>query len=356
MESASETGQLIAASTRKVMQAHCGAAQLKAAEGAWNDALWKELEAAGITTALEPEGKGERGIPAAEALIIVRIAGEFSAPVPLVENLLANWLLLSVGIPSGGGPMSIAPVSGYDQLALVRSGSQWHLKGVAHRVPWARHAAALVVVAKDGAQQYMALVPASSFSVTAQAENLAREARDQVTIDAMLNDDAVRPFAPGFEYLYAVGAAMRVLQMTGALDAVLRLTVQYAQDRKQFGRPIGKFQAIQQNIAVMAANIAAANAAANAVVNFVAENGSVHGIAAAKIRTNEAATIASKLAHQVHGAMGFTQDYELHFLTKRLWSWREEFGNEASWSRKLGGEVCRRGADQLWAFITSEMA
>jgi acyl-CoA dehydrogenase len=148
---------------------------------------------------------------------------------------------------------------------------------------------------------------------------------------------------------------MRVLQMTGALDAVLRLTVQYVQDRKQFGRALGKFQAVQQNIAIMAANIAAARSAANSVTRVVAEAGSDFAIGAAKLRTNEAATIAAKIAHQLHGAMGFTQEYPLHFLTKRLWSWRDEFGNENVWSARLGSAACARGADNLWAFITSEM-
>jgi acyl-CoA dehydrogenase len=148
---------------------------------------------------------------------------------------------------------------------------------------------------------------------------------------------------------------MRVLQMAGALDAALRMTVQYVTHRKQFGRPLGKFQAIQQNIAIMAANTAAAKTAASSVSGLFTGDGSKLGIAAAKLRTNEAVTLAAKLAHQAHGAMGFTREYALHFLTKRLWSWRDEFGNEALWGGRLGGAALQRSADQLWALITSEM-
>jgi acyl-CoA dehydrogenase len=152
-----------------------------------------------------------------------------------------------------------------------------------------------------------------------------------------------------------MGAALRVMQIAGALAAVLELTVEYAQQRRQFGRPIGKFQAIQQSIAVMAANVATALTAADSFGENILRGEGRFSIAAAKLRANEAATVASKLAHQVHGAMGFTQEYGLHFLTKRLWSWRDEFGNENVWGRRLGEEVCRRGPDRLWDFITSEM-
>jgi acyl-CoA dehydrogenase len=270
--------------------------------------------------------------------------------------MLAHWLMARADLPAIQGPLSIAPVNAEERFQLRRTDAGWHLQATASRVPWGRYAAAVVVAAESDGKWFIAVVPRASFLDVAHGENLAREPRDRIHIDASIPNDLVAPFDQGAEGIYTLGAAMRVLQMTGGLDSVLRLTVQYTQDRKQFGRAIGKFQAIQQNVAVMAANIAAARAAANSVVRIIEEDGSSFGIAAAKLRTNEAVAIAAKTAHQVHGAMGFTQEYELHFLTKRLWSWRDEFGSEAAWGRKLGHAVCERGPDQLWAFITSEMA
>ncbi len=350
-----DTSRIIDETIRRLLQPHCTSACLREAEGSWSEPLWRELDEAGFTRALMPMDTGDLEIPMTDALNIIRIAGTFSAPVPLAESMLASWLLASAGIAPAAGPLSIAPVNGEERFALRRTNAGWQLTGTASRVPWGRHAATVVAAAEVDGAGYLAAVPRAAFREVVEGENLAREPRDRICIDAALPDAAVAAFEPGVERLYTLGAAMRVLQMTGALDSVLRLTVRYAQERKQFGRAIGKFQAIQQNVAVMAAHIAAARAAANSVVQNIVEGGSLYGIAAAKLRTNEAATIAAKTAHQVHGAMGFTQEYELHFLTKRLWSWRDEFGSETLWGRKLGHAVCEAGADDVWAFITAEM-
>jgi acyl-CoA dehydrogenase len=355
---ASDTGdarRLIEETAQRLFRPHCSSAQLKAAEGAWSEPLWRELEDAGFTSALMPSGT-DLEIPMADALTIIRIAGSFSAPVPLPESMLAHWLMARAGIAAIQGPLSLAPVNTDESFELRRTGASWHLKATASRVPWGRYAAALVAAVESDGKWFIAVAPRASFVEIVHGENLAREPRDRIRIDASIPESSIAAFDRGADGIYTLGAAIRVLQMTGGLDSVLRLTVQYAQDRKQFGRAIGKFQAIQQNVAVMAANIAAARAAANSVVRIIAEGGSSYGIAAAKLRTNEAVAIAARTAHQVHGAMGFTQEYELHFLTKRLWSWRDEFGSEAAWGCKLGRAVCERGPDQLWDFITSEMS
>jgi hypothetical protein len=350
----SETGQMIAETTHKLLQAHCASEQLRAAEGTFLAPLWRDLVEAGLTIALEPPGKSVLDIAIDDALSIPRIAGGFSAPVPLAENLLANWLLLAADMPQQDGPLTIAPVNAQDRFELERTDAGWHLRGTAARVPWARDAAAIIVIATYKDCDYIAIVPAAACTIE-HGENLAREARDRITINTTLANDAVQPFEQGFEHAYAVGAAIRVVQMAGALDSVLRLSTNYVQERQQFGKPIGKFQAVQQNLAVMASHVAATRAAANSVGKALAGPNPAYGIAAAKIRAGEAATITSRLAHQVHGAMGFTQEYELHFLTKRLWSWRDEFGSEMIWGRYLGREVFKRGADSVWNFITSEM-
>jgi len=76
-------------------------------------------------------------------------------------------------------------------------------------------------------------------------------------------------------------------------------------------------------------------------------------VAVAKVRVGEAAGNGAAIAHQVHGAMGFTYEHSLHHSTRRLWAWREEFGNEAVWAARLGRMVAERGADGLWPFITA---
>jgi alkylation response protein AidB-like acyl-CoA dehydrogenase len=122
----------------------------------------------------------------------------------------------------------------------------------------------------------------------------------------------------------------------------------------QFGRPIGKFQAIQQQLALLAEEAAAALVAVESAAQCIAEGRSSadFAMAAAKIRAGEAAGRVAEIAHQVHGAIGFTEEHSLHHLTRRLWSWRDEFGDEAYWALSLGRLVAKAGGVGLWPLIT----
>ena len=146
---------------------------------------------------------------------------------------------------------------------------------------------------------------------------------------------------------------VRTVQIAGALSRALSLSVQYAQTRVQFGRPIGKFQAVQHNLAVLAGQAAAALAAADMATDALAGGLDPLRVGAAQARAGEAASIAAGLAHQAHGAIGFTQEYELHFATRRLWSWRDEFGNEAEWNGVVGRAVLAAGPDGVWPLLTA---
>jgi len=141
--------------------------------------------------------------------------------------------------------------------------------------------------------------------------------------------------------------------MAGGIESLLQQSVRYATERRQFGRPIGNFQAIQHNLAVLASHAAAASVAAERAFAAADSDNLAFHVAAAKIRAGEAAGIAAGLAHQVHGAIGFTYEHSLHFATRRLWSWRAEFGGESHWSAQLGRHVTARGADALWPDLTA---
>jgi alkylation response protein AidB-like acyl-CoA dehydrogenase len=150
------------------------------------------------------------------------------------------------------------------------------------------------------------------------------------------------------------GALARALLMAGALEGALELAVRYAQERTQFGRRIGQFQAIQQELARFAGEVAAAVAAALSAAGTMERGGDVTlAVASAKIRAAEAAREGALIAHQVHGAIGVTDEYPLHHATLRLWAWREEYGNEAEWAIALGGITQKRGADALWPALTT---
>ena len=162
----------------------------------------------------------------------------------------------------------------------------------------------------------------------------------------------------GGEVTRPYGAFIRVAQAAGAMDAALAMSIDYVNTRQQFGKPLGKFQAVQQVLAVFAVEAAAVNvagAAAAAALDRVAGDAeaALFEIACAKLRTNKAIGQATAIAHQVHGAIGFTLEYDLHNLTGPLLDWRSDHGNDAYWANVLGTKVAKMGGPGLWAEITA---
>ncbi len=323
-----------------------------AEEGEWPEALWSALEENGLTQPLVPEAEGGVGAGWDDTFVIVRAAGYHAAPVPLAETILAGWLLVAAGHEVPMGPLSV--VGEGVALELSRDGTAWRLRGAADRVPWGDRAGHVVVLARYGEALHVVLVPRDAYTVERDV-NIAREPRDALTFDGEV---AVVPAPSGLgeRALAVYGAMFRAGQMAGALDRVLQEAVQYASDRVQFGRPIAKFQAIQQQLAVLAAEAAAADMAARTAFRAAERGDPAFEAACAKIVVGEAAGLGCSVAHQVHGAIGFTYEHVLHFLTRRLWSWRAEFGAESVWAEILGREAAGRGADRLWPDITARQA
>ena len=171
---------------------------------------------------------------------------------------------------------------------------------------------------------------------------------------------AVKPAQKGFDQtsLMLMGGVARSLQIAGSLETMLDVSVRYSNERVAFEKKISKFQAVQHNLAKLAgeaaAALAAASSAADAVANSTAFDESIFlEAAAAKIRCAEAAEKGAAIAHQVHGAIGFTKEHILHRYTMRALAWREDFGNESHWAVELGKLVAARGADELWPLVAS---
>jgi acyl-CoA dehydrogenase len=349
----SELGSLLADTVARLFGALATKELIESAEqGAWPEKLWRALEEGGLTLPLVPEAAGGAGGTWLDAHVVVRAAGRHTAPVPLAETIIAGALLSRAGLEVPFGPLTLAPVHATEALTLARGAGTLTLSGTATRVPWGRHAGHVVTVAELDGRPMVALV-ASSEARISEGANLAREPRDTLVFDgAAVRNAAPAPGVTG-ETIRLYGAMARAAQMAGALDACLEQAVRYATERKQFGRPIGSFQAIQQNLAVLAGHVAAAGIAAESAFRAADRGDARFEIAVAKIRVGEAAGIGAGIAHQTHGAIGFTYEHALHFATRRLWSWRAEFGSESAWARELGERVAARGADALWSDLTA---
>ncbi|MDE0941097.1 MAG: acyl-CoA/acyl-ACP dehydrogenase [Alphaproteobacteria bacterium] len=324
----------------------------EAEAGASQEKLWQAIEENGLPSVLIPEDKGGVGGGWDEAEVVIRAAGKYQAPVPLVESILAGWLLSLAGLDMPTGMLSIAPVRPDEALSITKDG---RVSGTATRVPWGRGVAHLAVFCRCDDAPMIALVPSEAWSVTLEDRNIAAEPRDTLNFDGQALAFAALPDSVDPDRLFAFGALARSSQISGALESVLEQTVQYANDRTQFGQPIGKFQAVQQELARMAGEVAAAGAAVECASRAVDRGGSGAGfeMAVAKIRASEAASIVAGITHQTHGAIGFTYEHSLHFATRRLWSWRAEFGSENYWAEALGRSLASHGGQALWPYLVN---
>jgi acyl-CoA dehydrogenase len=311
--------------------------------GAFDVECWNEVEAAGFTLALLSEEAGGFGLSASDATSILCVAAKHTSRLPLAETMLANWLLADAGLPITSDVTTIALV---DALPSESCRSV-----VAKRVPWARVAGAVVVVTRDGRISRF-----ESPEIIAHGVNLAGEARDDIEIVWSADNSQAEAAPRLFDTYLALCAMMRVVGMSGSAEAALKLSVEYVNDRVQFGRPIGRNQAIQHQLAIMASHVAASNAAADMCASafplVLRDEGRFQAVvASAKMRAGEAAGICSSIAHQVHGAIGFTEEYRLHNLTEQLWSWRDEYGSEVFWSERLADQMFSMTPPSPWQFL-----
>jgi acyl-CoA dehydrogenase len=327
----------------------------RATDAAWKAPLWNALNAAGLPLAWVPELLGGSGASIADGFAVAGVAGRFAMAVPLTETLAAGWLLAQGGIEVPSTPMTVAPGRPRDRISMDGDG---RLNGHAAGVSFAREAEHIAVLADDGGSQHIALVRSEQCRI-AGGRNLAGDAVDTVVFDRV---EPLRTAGTprGFDQhsLMLMGSTIRSLQIAGALETILALCVGYANERVAFERPIGKFQAVQQNLARLAGETAAAIAVAGSAADAIAQadefDDSVFLEAvSAKIRTAEAAGEGSAIAHQVLGAIGFTQEHVLHRFTLRMLSWRDDFGNESYWANELGKRAAFRGADEFWPWVAS---
>jgi acyl-CoA dehydrogenase len=321
----------------------------------WKEPLWRALSEAGLTLAWVPDEHGGAGASLADGFAVLTVAGRFAVSVPLAETLLAGWLLSRAGIASPEGAMSVAPAHPNDHIALGADGT---LSGRARNVPFAQDARHLAVLATGASGDVIALVDAKACRI-ADGVNLARDPVNAVTFDRVKPVKAA-PAPRGLDRtaLMLMGAAARSVQSAGALEAILALAARYANERVAFERPIAKFQAVQHNLARLAGEAAAAMTAAGSAADAISNADDFDAAifleaASAKIRSSEAAEEGAAIAHQVHGAIGFTQEHILHRYTLRLLSWRDDFGNESHWAVALGNLIASRGADALWPLVAS---
>jgi acyl-CoA dehydrogenase len=321
----------------------------------WKAPLWQALTEAGLPLSWVPEDCGGSGTSMAEGFSVLSAAGRFAIAVPLAETMLAGWLLAQAKITSPDGEMTVAPASPKDRITLNADGS---LSGRARGVPFAKVAKHIAVLANGANGLSIALIKAGDCRIEAGL-NLGGDNNDTVTLDKV-KPVTIKTAPKGFDHtaLLLMGGVARSLQIAGALESMLDISVRYSNERVAFEKKISKFQAVQHNLARLAGESAAALAAATSAADAIANAKSFDDevfleAAAAKIRCAEAAEKGGGIAHQVHGAIGFTIEHILHRYSLRALAWRDDFGSESYWAVELGRLVAARGADELWPLVAS---
>ena len=319
----------------------CTPERIGAAENGFDVPLWTLLEDSGLTLVGIPEVFGGSGGTRHDAAALIRAAGYHAAPVPLADTLLAASVLAHAGIPVPSGPLALAVAR--PDVAYVA-------------IPYAGVAEHIVVVSAD----HTALVEAATFGEAKRGGNYAAEPSltiSQTELANLANWATVSEPKSDLELTFAHGALARAGALAGALQRALELCVQYANEREQFGKPIGKFQILQHYLSEIAGEASATGGAVdNAVDILVSSSDRSDHLAvcgAAKAYAGRAVTTVTRLAHQIHGAIGYTDEHRLQYTTRRLWSWRDEFGSEAEWAASLGRSICSHGGAALWPRITT---
>ena len=311
------------------------------------NAPWEAIEALGIADLLVPETAGGSGADWDDACAVLQ-AARHKVPLPLAEALIARKLIADVALQI---PRSTLSIGASPAGMLSRYAHSWKFSGTLPSVAWGRDVERVVTSIPFQDRAHVVVLAVADASAHKRT-NIAGEPRDDLRFDA-----ASVLAAPSncleARNLFAYAALARTAQIAGALQAALELSIAYAQERRQFGRPIGQFQAVQQQLALFGAETAATACASRSAAIAASAGVATFQIAAAKLRANQAIGFATAAAHQVHGAIGFTHEHALRQATQRLWSWRSEYGNDAYWSEQLGRVVLASGADTFWSDLVS---
>ena len=295
---------------------------------------WRAMEENGLADMLLPEEAGGAGVDFGDAMAVARAAGSFALPLPLVETMIGRRVLADAGLEAPSGPLGF--VTGASDAGVL----------------WPDEIAALVFSDQEDSLAWIAAGEIDFERGTNSAGEPVGRSRE------------LPPIPPGQSSRLGSGpsplvlmAAARTAMIAGAMERILDLTVEHVQGRVQFGRPLARFQAVQQLVAVMASHAAVVGVAADTAVvavEAVLDGGAGHATfmtACAKARASEACYEVTRIGHQLHGAIGYTREHDLHRFTRRLWTWRDADGDEGYWQERVGSAAIRAGGDGLWPLL-----
>ena len=314
---------LFADAVDQLLQGHCSPKVVRSIEvGQPAEALWAQLENAGFADAMVAEADGGAGLSLSQVYGVWSLCGSHALPVPLAETMVARALVSRVGRAHPAGPIALAEgrlmEDGSLTCPVVRLGKVAQAVLVQHEAGWQ-----LLHMAEAASEP-------AAFCLDTRSRWIAAQVSAAPSLEIAL---------PGGLDLRTMQACLTAAQLAGALMHTFERTLSFANERTQFGRPIGKFQAIQHQLAVMSEHVFAARMAAQ----LGCAGGGIYPdrlrVAVAKARCSQAALLVAESGHAIHGAIGFTQEYDLQLMTRRLHAWRQTAGSESYWHAVAGAAL-----------------
>lgn len=333
----------IAAMIRQIISEHASSGHPQT--GHLDRELWNTLTSAGLTRITGAPQRGGSGAGWPEAAALIQECARHGALVPVVEHdLLAGWLLDEMAAPGDDVTRTLAILDA---------------SGAADDVAWAGGTERVVLLWPVGDSWLLADVATADLEVTATP---ALSEAPCGHVRAELATLSGRPVATRLlEELCLRTTLARSLQISAALEAALDSAVRHTTQRVQFGRPIARFQAVQNLVADMAVETGLARVAATAALVEVVRAGfdadaSRFAIAAAASCVGHASSTVVRNAHQAHGAMGTTREHDLHLVTRPVLRWRNDPFPVRHWDRALAELTVTQGPDGLWPLVTDGLA
>ena len=324
---------LLKDSLERLLQDLCPPSAIGKVESQGNaKSIWDTLEESGFADLLMSEESGGAGLSWSDAYTLFFLCGQYCLPVPLGSTAYVRALLAKKELEQVVGTVSISSnIQSNDSGQIVSPSTpfgkvaDWVMGNINHKT--------YLLPVGD------AIVEDTGVHGSLQG-HLLWEGIPAAAIDLGVE-----------EPIRDVGALIWTAMMAGAMSEMMKMVLVHANDRQQFGKSIGKFQAIQQQISVLAECVQAATIAAEMMCQSGPDPENILAIAAGKARVSELALQVNSIAHAVHGAMGITEEFHLHYLTRRLNEWRLDYGSEGYWQEKLGKAYLNSSAEGALDFL-----
>ncbi|MBU8915974.1 hypothetical protein BGM25_08040 [Bacillus sp. FJAT-29953] len=312
--------------------------------------LLETLEEFGVYLIGIDEAEGGSGFEKKHGLELAIIAGNYALPIPFTALLFRNWIAYQEKLDSKSH-LSCGP---FDQRIKINSEEEYLANGKIENIyGYTKGNDVLVIGTNERGEEHLVLLDASQLEFKIK-HNLANE---PVYSFELINHSPklVKLINPSVvNYYFSLQLLLNLAVATGALKKIVELTIEHANTRIQFGKPISSFQMNKNNLSIMAESVKQAEIMTRTCIESLKDEMDQQyylELMVAKLKVCEAINTATAIAHQIHAAMGFTQEHILHYYTRKLWSLRDEYQSESYWSQEISRFVLAEEKG-LWEIIT----